>query len=148
VIAISRAGASGVDKIKIYSPRQVLAGSFVGGPIAAVFMLWKNFQALQNRPGATQAIIWGVIFLVAVLLILPYLPDKFPNYVIPAAYSGAAFAIANQYQMPKQAILDSQHYTFQSNWNVFGIAVGFIVLFIVVIVAWLFALDHFGFITL
>ena len=137
-----------MDKINIYSPTQVLVGSFVGGPIAAVFMLWKNFQALENRSGATQTIIWGAIFLVAVLVTLPYLPDKFPNYAIPAAYSGAAFAIAKQYQMSKQAILDSQQYTFQSNWNVFGIAVAFMVLFIVLIVAWLFALDHFGLITL
>jgi hypothetical protein len=111
-------------------------------------MLWKNFQTLENRSGATQAIIWGVIFLAAVLLTLPYLPDKFPTYAIPAAYSGGAFAIAKQYQMSKQAILDSQQYAFQSNWNVFGIAVAFMVLFIVIIVAWLFGLDHFGLITL
>jgi len=55
VIAISQVGASSVDKIKIYSPTQVLVGSFVGGPIAAVFMVWKNFQTLENRSGATQA---------------------------------------------------------------------------------------------
>ena len=33
----------------IYSPYQVFAGAFFGGPIAAVYLVWKNFEALGKE---------------------------------------------------------------------------------------------------
>jgi hypothetical protein len=141
-------GASSVDKVKIYSPLQVGIGSFLGGPIAAVFVLWKNFAALDKRLAATQTLIWGLVFLLVLLLVLPYLPDKFPNTAIPIAYSIGAVSVAKSFQMSKESIRDSEQYTFQSNWNVFGISIGFLVAFLAIAIGWIMGLDYLGLIRL
>jgi tetrahydromethanopterin S-methyltransferase subunit F len=139
---------SSVDKIKIYSPIQVGVGSFLGGPLAAVFVLWKNFSALDKPSAATQTLIWGLVFSVVLLVVLPYLPDKFPNTAIPIGYTAGAISVAKSYQMSKEAIRESEQYTFQSNWNVFGISIGFMVTFLVVAVVWILGLDYLGLIRL
>jgi hypothetical protein len=48
-----------MEKSPIYSPKQVLAGSFLGGPIALVYFLRTNFKTLGNQSAATQTVIWG-----------------------------------------------------------------------------------------
>jgi hypothetical protein len=137
-----------MDKIPVYSPTQVGVSAFVGGPFAVVFTLWKNFIALGERHAATQTLIWGALFNVAVLAVIPVLPDKFPNTAIPIAYTVAAYLMARRYQLTKQAIRESEQYRYRSNWNVFGISVGFMLLFLAVIALWLFGLSWLGLIKL
>jgi hypothetical protein len=79
-----------VDKTKVYSPNQVFAASIAGGPGAMVYVLWKNFKALENPDGQKQILIWGAAFLALLLIALPFLPIGFPNYVLPIAYAVAA----------------------------------------------------------
>jgi hypothetical protein len=120
-------------KQKIYSPLQVLAAAFLGGPMAMVYVLWKNFQTLENPHGMHQILIWGSIFIIALMLFSPLLPNSWLDFVIPFAYPLAAWSLAESFQMSKQAIADSQTYEFQSAWNV--ITVSFIFLPAMVIVA-------------
>lgn len=138
----------GMDKIKIYSPNQVYAASFFGGPFAAVYVILQNFRAMGNEAGARYAGIGGAAFVIAVMLILPFLPERFPNYVLPIVYSFVARQIAISAQMTKPAIQQSERYEFQPTWNVFGISVGFVLAFLVAAIAWLFALDAAGIIRL
>jgi hypothetical protein len=137
-------GESGVTKTKIYSPLQVLAASFVGGPFAAVFVLWKNFQGLGRSSRAAHTLLWGILLALLIFAILPFLPDKFPNSPIPIAYSVAAMSIAQQSQLSKKAILESEQYEMHSNWNVFGISVGFLVVTAVIVIAALYFMVDFG----
>jgi hypothetical protein len=139
---------SGVDKIKLYSPMQVAVGSFIGGPFAAVYVLWQNFRALGEEPEAKWTLIWGVVFVAAVFAILPMLPEKFPNYVLPVIYSLGARLVAERFHLTKQAIKQSDRYGFQSNWNVVGIGVVFLLAFIVLAVGFVLGLDEFGVIRL
>jgi hypothetical protein len=120
-------------KQKIYSPLQVLAAAFLGGPMAMVYVLWKNFQTLENHHGMQQILIWGSIFIIALMLFSPLLPNSWLDFVIPFAYPLAAWSLAESFQMSKHAIADSQTYEFQSAWNV--ITVSFIFLAAMVIVA-------------
>ena len=55
---------------------------------------------------------------------------------------------AEKTQITKQAILDSDQYTFQSNWNVCGISIAFLVAFMVVGLVWMLGLDALGVIDL
>jgi hypothetical protein len=123
-------------KRKIYSPNQVLAAAFLGGPIAMVYVLWKNFQALENPHGMLQILFWGSIFIIALMLFSPLMPNSWLNYVIPFAYPLAAWSLAESYQMTKQAIADSQAYEFQSAWNVIAVSMVFLLAMIVVAFAW------------
>jgi hypothetical protein len=123
-------------KRKIYSPNQILAAAFLGGPIAMVYVLWKNFQALENPHGMQQILFWGSIFIIALMLFSPLMPNSLLDYVIPFAYPLAAWSLAESYQMTKQAIADSQTYEFQSAWNVIAASMVFLVAMVIVAFTW------------
>jgi hypothetical protein len=127
-------------KRKIYSPNQVLAAAFLGGPMAMVYVLWKNFQTLENPHGMRQILFWGSIFVIALVVFSPLLPNSWLDYVIPFAYPLAAWSLVASFQMTKQAIADSQAYEFQSAWNVITVSMIFLVAMIVVAFTWFFVL--------
>lgn len=104
----------------IYSPRQVAAGAFVGGPIALIYFLRENFLTLGKVAQARQTLIWGVVLIVALILILPLLPDKFPGIAFSLAFIVAAQQVANTQQLTSKAIDASPRYRAASNWQVFG----------------------------
>ena len=134
-----------MDRIKIYSPNQVAFGSFVGGPLAVMFVLWSNFRALGNDLGARQTLIWGALFVLLLFLVVPFLPDMPPSMALPVAYALTARHVAEKYQLSKTAIQESEQYAFQSNWNVFGISVailaGSLIVLFIVLFLWFFALE-------
>jgi hypothetical protein len=121
---------------KIYSPNQVLAAAFLGGPIAMVYVLWKNFQTLENPHGMHQILFWGSIFIIVLMLFSPVLPNSWLDFVIPFAYPFAAWSLAASHQMTKQAIADSQAYEFQLAWNVIAVSMVFLVAMVVVAFTW------------
>jgi hypothetical protein len=137
-----------MDRIKLYSPTQVMVGSFVGGPFASVYMLWMNFRALGEEAQAKWTLIWGAVFVAAVFLILPMLPANFPNYVLPVIYSLGARLVAERFHLTKQAIRESGRYIQHSNWNVLGVGIAFLLLFIVLAVSFVIGLDEIGLIQL
>jgi len=108
--------------------------------MAMVYVLWKNFQALENPHGMHQILFWGSIFVIVLMLFSPLLPNSWLDFVIPFAYPLAAWSLAESFQMSKQAIADSQAYEFQSAWNVIAISMVFLVAMIVVAFTWFFAL--------
>jgi hypothetical protein len=126
--------ACNVDKIPIYSPKQVSAGSFFGGPIALVYFLHNNFNTLGNSAAAARTLWWGILFNVTILATVPFLPRHFPQYLIPLAYSLTAEYIANAKQLKKEAIATSAHFCFHSNWRVFGLSTA---LFVATLLVWL-----------
>jgi predicted MFS family arabinose efflux permease len=138
----------GSIKTKLYSPLQVAMSAFVGGPFAGVYVLKKNFDALSDRTGSQQAMIWGSVLIVVMAVTIPFLPKKTPHYIIPLAYSVGARMIAEKYQMSKQAIHDSGQYGFRSNWNVLGISVASLVGSFALFALWMFGLDALGIIHL
>jgi hypothetical protein len=123
-------------KQKIYSPNQVLAASLLGGPMAMIYVLWKNFQTLENPHGMQQILVWGSIFIIALMLFSPLMPNGWQDYVLPFGYSLAGWSLAGSFQMSKQAIADSQTYEFQSAWNVIAISFIFLAAMIVVAFTW------------
>ena len=137
-----------LERTKLYSPNQVAASAFFGGPIAAIYVLWRNFRTVGNDNAARQTVWIGAGLFILLLAVLPFLPDNFPNSALPAGYTVTAFMIARTYQMSKAAISESEHYGFQSNWKVAGLAVAFLVATAAIIVAELLALDLLGIISL
>ena len=141
-------GYSGVSKIKLYTPGQVAVSSLLGGPFAAVFVLWKNFQGLGKSSNATHTIVWGTFLALFVFLIVPFLPEKFPNFVVPAAYTGVAISVNRQYQLSKKEILESERYEIRSNWNVLGISIAFLFATVAILLLWVILLLFAGIIDL
>jgi hypothetical protein len=109
-----------------------------------VYVLWKNFQTLENPHGMQQILVWGSIFIIALMLFSPLLPNSWLEYVIPFAYPLAAWSLAENFQMSKQAIADSQTYEFQSVWNVIAVSIVFMAAMFVVAFAWFMVLVAVG----
>jgi hypothetical protein len=132
-----------VDKKKLFSPNQILACACFGGPMAMVYALWKNFQVLE-RPGDMQHMLfWGSLFIVALLLFSPVIPD-WAEVVIPVAYSFAARSIAENHQMSKQDIRASAQYEFQPILNVVVVCIVYFVIFVLLTFGLIFALISAG----
>jgi hypothetical protein len=132
-----------VDKKKIFSPNQILACAFFGGPMAMVYALWKNFQVLERPRDMQHMLFWGSLFIVALLLFSPVIPD-WAEVAIPIAYSFAARSIAENHQMPKQAIRDSAQYEFQPILNVVVVCIVYFVIFVLLTFGLIFALISAG----
>lgn len=133
-----------MKQIDIYSPYQVFVGAFLGGPIAAVYLVWKNFEALGKESLARQTVLWGSVLVLAILAILPFLPEKLPSYVLPAIFGGVAMSIASQFQLKKQAIRESNEYGFASFWSVTAVVVLSLIAMFVLIIAFLLILWGLG----
>jgi hypothetical protein len=132
-----------VDKKKIFSPNQILACAFFGGPMAMVYALWKNFQVLERPRDMQQMLFWGSLFIVALLLFSPVIPD-WAEVAIPVAYSFAARSIAENHQMSKQDIRDSAQYEFQPVLNVVVVCIVYFVIFVLLTFGLIFALISAG----
>jgi hypothetical protein len=129
---------------KLYTPRQIRIGTFLGGPIAAVYLLRANFIALNGISEARTTVLCGVALMAGLLVLVPFLPKHFPNYLIPLVISIAAGFVADKWQLPKQAIADSGSYAFQSNWRLVGVTVLSMIAFLLIIVIGIVSLTAFG----
>jgi len=132
-----------VGKAKLYSPRQVGVSAFVGGPFAAVYVLKRNYDALGDKKASRQILIGGIIFNVILFAMLPFLPDRFPGSVIPIAYTVSTWQTTAKHQIP-QAVKESLDYEFKSNWNVLGISLGWLVVFLLLCLLWIMGLEAIG----
>ena len=137
-----------VEKTKVYSPMQAGSGAFIFGPLAAVYFLWINFKALGQSVEAKRTLIWGLAGNVLVLAVLPFLPSKFPNVLIPLIFGLGVRFLAETLQLKKEAIAGSEQYTFRSNWSVFWIGLALLVAYVVVAISVFLALDALGIYTL
>lgn len=105
-------------RTRIYTSGQIALGSLGGGPIAAVYFIHQNFQALGKDREASLTLMLGALGVIAFLLILPLLPERFPGLVIPMGYTALAALIAMRWHPSRETIANGIQYDFQSNWRV------------------------------
>ena len=137
-----------MESSKVLSPNQILAGSFWGGPIAAVYYLRRNYIALGKDDYAQKTLAYGIIIIVFLLGLLPFLPEKFPNMILPLAYSFAAMQLATSTQLRKQMIEESDEYEFESNFKIFGVGLVTLVFFLVSVALVIMMFESAGFVSL
>jgi hypothetical protein len=111
-----------INELKMYSPPQVFIGSLFCGPLSMLYFIWKNFKTMGQSQKAKYTIIYGVLFLFALIGCLQLVPTQInpliPGMITPFLYSLAAYQIVNSLQMEKDAIQESTNYSTQSNWRV------------------------------
>src|SRR5688572_29101360 len=77
---------------KLYSPRQVASGAFLGGPVGVVYFLVANFRTLRKHE-ATKIMLWaGGGCVLALLIAIQFLPERFPYRLLNIAYVVIAYA--------------------------------------------------------
>lgn len=113
----------GGGETRMFSPTQTAVACYLGGPLAGVYMMRENFKALDNAEGARKTVLYGGLLTLAIIAILPFLPEKTPNMLIPLSYTLVARYLVETHQLKKEAIEQSGLYSFQSNWRVAGVSV-------------------------
>lgn len=137
-----------MNKIKIYSPNQIALGSLWGGPIAVVYFLYRNYISLGNLEYAKKTILLGSFLIIALVGLLPFLPEKFPHMAIPLTYTLLGKQLAIKTQLSKEKIKNNKKYSFESKWKTFGIGTLALLIFSAIAMAVMFCLDFMGYINL
>jgi hypothetical protein len=74
---------------RLYSSRQIGLASVLGSPLAGGWLFSRNYLALGDEPRARRSLWLGVVATIVLLASAFFLPDKFPNAIVPAAYGFA-----------------------------------------------------------
>jgi hypothetical protein len=102
----------------VYTPRQIFLGTFLCGPLAGLWFIKCNYEALGKPELAKKAIHWGSAASALILTLMPVLPVNFPAIVLPLAYALVARQVAESTQVPTSAFAGSGQYEAHSNWSV------------------------------
>jgi len=78
-------GAPGVATEPLYTVGQMMLATFLGSVFAGAWLAASNFAAIGQPVKARQTRGWGVAGTAVTVLLALFLPDKFPNFVIPVA---------------------------------------------------------------
>lgn len=132
---------------KVYSPVQIWMGTFIGGPFAAMYFLKSNFDILGKPLLSKITIQIGLAASILLLLVLPFLPENFPNNIIPIIYFVPVVMVVKQHQLTKKEISESPEYDFHSSWQVFGISLGLMLVFFLIAMGDLFIFEQLGLVT-
>ncbi|KLV01731.1 hypothetical protein C9I90_04395 [Photobacterium aphoticum] len=120
----------------------------MGGPLASVYFIKQNFSATNNHEGSSKTLTYGGALLVALLCILPFIPEDFPTLPIPLLFVFLTKVLVEKYQFDKDAIEKDHTLTYHSNWRVFFIGVVSLIVFMAVIFIQLLMMESLGIITL
>ncbi|WP_076414438.1 hypothetical protein [Shewanella sp. UCD-KL12] len=134
-------GVTGV----VYSPTQAALGSFLGGPFASLYFLKTNFEVLKSEKSKKNTIALGSIIIFCLLLILPFLPDNFPNMIIPILTVTITKALVEKFQFTKEDIEISEGLKYQSNWGILWTSIICLVLLLIAVTVFILIIEGLGF---
>ncbi len=112
-------------QIKLYSSRAITGATFIGGPLAAGYMISENFNALdrpkEGRISLVIAILASIVLFGGLFMFSEKTVDKLPGYLIPLIYIGIITGIV---QWKQGDILKAHKVNgnrFFSGWRTVGI---------------------------
>lgn len=85
---------------KVYKDTAVSVGTFLGGPMAAGYLVGENYKTFGERGKRWAAFAIGIaatVLLFSLLFFVPYL-DKIPNMVFPVVYTWITYFIVRLLQ--------------------------------------------------
>ncbi|MCV9933323.1 hypothetical protein OIU80_13615 [Flavobacterium sp. LS1R47] len=115
---------------KIYKDRAIWVGTFLGGPLAAGYLIAENFKVFNETQKAKITWIIAIIATIIIFSGVFLIPEdvKIPNQIIPLIYTGIAFYCVQYYQGQKINEHINSGGAFYGGWRTIGI--GFIALLI------------------
>ncbi|RIJ45927.1 hypothetical protein D1614_20625 [Maribellus luteus] len=131
---------------KFYSQRAITIATYFGGPLAAGYLVKKNFEVLDQPDNARKSLIIGIvssILLFAGIFSIPEpIIDKIPQPLIPLIYTGIIYLIVERLQGENLKQHKESGGEFYSGWNAAGVgAIAMIILFVGIAVVAFFAGD-------
>ncbi len=111
--------------IKLYSSKAISGATFLGGPLAAGYLISENFKALNKPDDGKKSLIIGIvttIILFGGIFMLPEkMIDKIPRQLIPLIYTGIIWGIVEWTQGDVLKAHKENNNTFFSGWRAAGI---------------------------
>ena len=111
--------------LQFFSQKSIGIATFIGGPMAAGYLMRENYRSLEQPGKGKNALVLGIIATVLLLLGIFSIPesfiDKVPNQIIPLIYTGLIMFMVGRIHGP---ILDQHKENgneFHSGWKAAGI---------------------------
>jgi hypothetical protein len=110
---------------KIYKDRAIWVGTFLGGPLAAGYLIAENFKAFNETKKAKTTWIIAIIATIVIFGGVFLIPEnvKIPNQIIPLIYTGIAFYCVQHYQGQKINEHINSGGAFFGWWRTIGIGI-------------------------
>ncbi|MEH6536376.1 MAG: hypothetical protein V7719_08300 [Psychroserpens sp.] len=120
-----------LDK-KLHSSKAIGGATFLGGPLAAGYLIQENFNALDKPTEGRNSLIIGIIATIVlfggIFMIPESIIDKMPKQLIPLIYTGIIWGIVEWMQGDALKSHKEHGNAFFSGWRAAG--VGFVALLI------------------
>ncbi len=118
--------------VKLYSSKAISGATFLGGPLAAGYLIGENFKAIDKPTEGRYSLIIGIISTIilfgGIFMIPENIIDKIPQQLIPIIYTGIIWGIVEWKQGDILKSHKEHNNSFFSGWRAAGI--GFISLLI------------------
>ncbi|WP_405572055.1 hypothetical protein [Winogradskyella sp. Asnod2-B02-A] len=128
--------------LKFYSQKSIGLATFIGGPLAAGYLIKENYKALNQGEKGRTALIISIIATLIVFGSLYMIPEsimsKIPNMIIPAIYTGIIYLIVDKIHGTILNNHDLNNYPFYSGWRAAGIGVISLIILVAIIFATIF----------
>ncbi len=120
---------------KLYAQNAITVATFFGGPVAAGFLMKKNYEQFGQREKAQKAFFIGIITTLLIFAGIFALPvtiiDKIPSAIIPAVYTAVIYFIVENSQGARLKEHKASGGQFYSGWRAAGIGGFFMVVLLV-----------------
>ncbi len=122
--------------MKIFSPRQVVLGAFLGGPLAGAYLLSSNFRSQGRTKWARDTWMYSLILVAMIISVEVYVPSLHIVVIsLPMVLVGATFYIAEKCK-PRSG---DPAYSEKSTWASLGVGFGgmaltFLIAFVIILI--------------
>ncbi len=127
---------------KLYTQRSIGIATYIGGPIAAGWLIRENFRRLGKDEYGKHALFISVIATILIFTAIFSIPeaviDKIPNYLIPLVYTGIIYVIVEKLQGKDINLHKENNGEFYSGWKAAGVGLINMVIYIVVLLGYVF----------
>lgn len=110
---------------KFYSEKAIAIATFFGGPLAAGYLIQKNYETLEQPDKARKSLIIGIITTILLFAGIFAIPEeiinKIPKFIIPAIYTGIIFFIVDRIQGETLKNHKESKGEFYSGWKAAGV---------------------------
>lgn len=118
--------------IKLYSSKAISGATFLGGPLAAGYLIGENFKAIDKPTEGRNSLIIGIISTIilfgGIFMIPENIIDKIPRQLIPLIYTGIIWGIVECKQGDILKAHKENNNSFFSGWRAAGIGLIFLLI--------------------
>lgn len=110
---------------RFYSQKAISIATYFGGPLAAGYLVKKNYETLEQPDNARKSLIIGIVSTILIFAGIFSIPegiiDKIPNALIPLIYTGIIYLVVERFQGESLKNHKESGGEFHSGWKAAGV---------------------------